>query len=295
MNNTNSKRKKRWGDRSDGRLLHSLDAFYTFIPFIMKDRNDASNFFTDSLDISAADAYLRQKREEGLKGVGMLHLFLTAYVRCVAQYPGINRFVAGQRIYARNNIEIAMAVKRKLSIDAGETTIKVVFEPTDKIEDIFRKMNEEIAKIKDSSESNGVDKVVRVFKKFPRPIFRWAIRFLYWLDYHGMIPKFLLNVSPFHASFFITDLGSLGIPPIYHHLYNFGTVPIFLAFGAKHKQSYTKADGTTEIRRYIDYKIVTDERICDGHYYATAFKHMKHYLRNPHLLDEPVTPVEDVD
>ena len=261
----------------------------------MKDRNDASNYFSDSLDISAADAYLRKKRDEGLKGVGMLHLFLAAYVRCVAQYPGINRFIAGQRIYARNNIEVAMAVKRKLSLDAGETTMKVVFEPTDKIEDIFHKMTAEVDKIKNSGEANGTDKFAAACGKLPRPLFRWAIKFLYWLDYHGWLPKALLDVSPFHASFFITDLGSLGIPPIYHHLYNFGTVPIFLAFGAKHKQSYTKPDGTTEDRRYIDYKIVTDERICDGHYYATAFKHIKHYLRNPHLLDEPVTVAEDVD
>lgn len=295
MNNNTSAPRRRRGDRSDGRRLHSLDTFYTFIPFIMKDRNDASNYFSDSIDVSAADAYLRKKREDGLKGVGMLHLFLTAYVRCVAQFPAINRFVAGQRIYARNNIEIAMAVKRKLSIDATETTMKVVFEPTDKLEDVFRKMTEAIDKIKDSDEANGTDKFAAACGKLPRPLFRWAIKLLYWLDYHGWIPKFLLDVSPFHASFFITDLGSLGIPPIYHHLYNFGTVPVFLAFGAKHRQSYTKLDGTTEDRRYIDYKVVTDERICDGHYYATAFKHMKHYLRNPHLLDEPVTVVQDVD
>ncbi len=295
MDNTTNKRKKRWGDRPEGRLLRSLDAFTTFIPFIMKERSDACNFFSDSIDISAADAYLRKKRDEGLKGVGMLHVFLAAYVRTVAQFPGINRFVAGQRIYARNNIVVSMAVKRKLSLNASETTIKVEFEPTDKLDDIFRKMNEKIDEGKDMEEGNDVDKVVDVFKKFPRPIFRWAVKLLFWLDYHGWLPKFLLNVSPFHASFFITDLGSLGIPPIYHHIYNFGTVPVFLAFGAKHKQTYTNLDGTTEVRRYIDYKVVTDERICDGHYYATAFKHIKHYLRNPHLLDEPVTPVEDVD
>lgn len=295
MNKTNAKPRKRRGDRPDGRRLRSLAPFYTFIPFIMKDRNDASNYFADSIDISAADAYLRKKRDEGLKGVGMLHLFLAAYVRCVAQFPGINRFISGQRIYARNNIEVAMAVKRKLSLDADETTMKVVFEPTDRIEDIFNKMTAAINEIKDNDEENGTDKFAAACGKLPRPIFRLAIRLFYWLDYHGWLPKSLLDISPFHASFFITDLGSIGIPPIYHHLYNFGNVPIFLAFGAKHRQSYTKSDGTTEDRRYIDYKVVTDERICDGHYYATAFKHMKHYMRNPNLLDEPVTVVQDVD
>lgn len=295
MNKTDSTQRKRRGDRPDGRRLRSLDAFTTFIPFIMKDRNDASNFFSDSVDVSAADAYLRKKREEGLNGIGMLHLFLAAYVRCVAQFPGINRFIAGQRIYARNNIVVAMAVKRRLALNASETTIKVELAPTDKPEDIFRKMNAEIEKGKDLEAGNNIDKITAIFKRFPRPVFRWSVKLLNWLDYHGWLPEFLLDISPFHASFFITDLGSLGIPSIYHHIYNFGTVPIFLAFGAKHKQSYTKLDGTTEDRRYIDYKVVTDERICDGHYYATAFKHMKHYMRNPYLLDEPVTVIQDVD
>ena len=295
MDTSTPQRKRRHGDRKDGRLIRTLAPFYTFIPFIMKDRNDASNFFSDSIDISAADAYLRKKREEGLKGVGILHLFIAAYVRTAAQYPGINRFVSGQRIYARNNIEIVMTVKRRLAINSDETTFKLVLEPTDGIDEIFRKMSAEINKIKASDNENGTDRFAAAFSKFPRFLFRAAIRLFKLLDYYGKLPQAAISVSPFHGSFFVTDLGSLGIPPIYHHLYNFGNVPIFLAFGAKHKQSYTKPDGTTEDRRYIDYKLVVDERICDGHYYATAFKHMKHYLRNPNLLDEPVTVVSDID
>jgi len=37
------------------------------------------------------------------------------------------------------------------------------------------------------------------------------------LDYFGLAPYSLIKVSPFHGSMFITSLGSLGIPPIYHH------------------------------------------------------------------------------
>ena len=158
MDTSTPQYRRRHGDRKDGRLIRSLAPFYTFVPFIMKDRNDASNFFSDSFDISAADAYLRRKREEGLKGVGILHLFIAAYVRTAAQFPGINRFVSGQRIYARNNIEIVMTVKRRLAIDSDETTFKLVLEPTDGIEEIFRKMTVEIDKIKSSDEGNGTEK-----------------------------------------------------------------------------------------------------------------------------------------
>ena len=61
MSVSKDKTHKAHGDRKDGRLIRSLAPFYTFIPFIMKDRNDASNFFADSIDVSAADAYLREK------------------------------------------------------------------------------------------------------------------------------------------------------------------------------------------------------------------------------------------
>ena len=295
MEQTAKPRKRRLGDRKDGRRLRTLDPFYTFVPFIMKDRNDATNLFADRVELTAAEEYLREKRQEGLKGVGMLHLFLTAYVRCVAKYPGLNRFISGQRIYARNKIEVCLAVKRTLTLEGSETTIKVELEPTDRIEDVFRKMNAEIDKIKNGEEENGTEKFAAAFAKFPSFLFRFAIRFLKLLDYYGLIPQAAINVSPFHGSFFITDLGSLGIPPIYHHLYNFGNVPIFLAFGAKYRERDVAADGTVTEKRYVDYTVTTDERTVDGLYYAMAFRHMKHFMRNPRLLDEPVEVKEDID
>ena len=93
----------------------------------------------------------------------------------------------------------------------------------------------------------------------------------------------------------ITDLGSLGIPPIYHHIYNFGNLPIFLAFGAKRTETGINAEGKVVHRKFVDYKIVCDERICDGTYYASAFKYLRYYLKNPdELTRPPESVVEDI-
>ena len=95
---------------------------------------------------------------------------------------------------------------------------------------------------------------------------------------------------------FITSMGSLGIPPVFHHLYDFGNIPVFLSFGAKYKKTSFKADGTPVQLKYIDYNIVCDERICDGFYLASSFKLFKTYFRNPHVLDQkPETVLHDVD
>ena len=71
-------------------------------------------------------------------GLGYLHLFIAAYIRMVSLRPGINRFVAGRRIYARNNIEVVLTVRRSMSTTSNETTIKAVFAPTDTIFDVAR-------------------------------------------------------------------------------------------------------------------------------------------------------------
>ena len=102
-------------------------------------------------------------------------------------------------------------------------------------------------------------------------------------------------MSPFHGSMIITDLGSLGIPPIYHHIYNFGNLPVFLAFGAKRSESGINAEGQIVHRKFVDYKIVCDERICDGTYYASAFKYLRYYLKNPdELTRPPESVIEDI-
>lgn len=279
--------KRRFGDRKDGRLIQSLAPFYKFMPYIMPTKNDACNQFEDCIEITNTDRWLRQKRLEGYKGLGYLHLFIAAYIRMVSLRPGINRFVAGRRIYARNNIEVVLTVRRSISTTSNETTIKAVFAPTDTIFDVYRKMNEKIDEIKYGDQDNNTEQVAGALLKLPRFLLRFAVGCLRVMDYFGIIPQKLLDASPFHGSMIITDMGSLGIPPIYHHLYNFGNLPMFIAFGAKRKAVELDREGKPVERKYIDFMAVMDERVCDGYYYASSFKYMKMYMHNPALLEVP--------
>ena len=214
-------------------------------------------------------------------------LFIAAYIRMVSLRPGINRFVAGRRIYARNNIEVVLTVRRSMSTTSNETTIKAVFAPTDTIFDVYRKMNEKIDEIKFGGEDNNTEQVAGALLKLPRFLLRFAVSCLRVMDYFGIIPQKLLDASPFHGSMIITDMGSLGIPPIYHHLYNFGNLPMFIAFGAKRKAVELDREGKPVERKYIDFMAVMDERVCDGYYYASSFKYMKMFMHNPALLEVP--------
>ena len=288
--------KRRFGDRKEGRLLRSLDPYTKFMPYIMPTRNDGCNQYEESFEVTQVDRRLRALRREGYKGIGMLHFIIASYVRCVSMLPGVNRFVVGRRIFARNNIEIVMTVKRSMSVDATETSIKVIFEPTDTIFDVYRKMNEKIEEIKSSDENTSTDDVAQVLCSLPRGILRLAVAVLRVMDYFGWIPQGLLDASPFHGSMIITDLGSLRLAPIYHHIYNFGTLPVFIAFGAKYHKYELNRKGELCDNKYVDLKCVMDERMCDGHYYSQFLQGLRFIFLHPEIVETPPTKVvEDVD
>ena len=287
--------RRRRGDRKEGRLLRKLPGFNKFIPYIMPQRNDRCVEYEESYEVSEVDRMLRKLRVEGYKGIGILHFMIASYIRLISMLPGLNRFVVGRRIYARNNIEIVMTVKRTLSVESTETTIKVVFEPTDTILDVYRKMNAKIDEIKSSDENNGTEDFADTIAHLPRFLIRFAIAILRMMDYFGWIPQSLLDVSPFHGTMIITDLGSLRIGPVFHHIYNFGTLPAFVAFGAKRHAYELNRHGQMVDKKYVDCKYVLDEGIVDGYYYAHALQAYRYMFEHPEiLLSPPSRVIEDI-
>ena len=203
-------RKRKFGDRREGRRLRTLDPYNAMTPFIMKEKSDASNYFSEVIEVTEIERYLRKKRLEGFPGVGMLHLFTSTYIRTAAQYPAINRFCSGQRIFARENVEFMMTIKKQLRTDAGETSIKLSFDRRETINDVYNKLNTEINKVKNEGAVTSTDDVAATLMKLPRVILMFTVSFLELLDYFGLLPKSLIDASPFHGSVIITDLGSIG-------------------------------------------------------------------------------------
>ncbi len=290
------KRKRRWGDRRDGRKIRTLPPMQYIAVCIMHKRNDAQNLFKSTIDYASIDKYIKEKREQGLAGFGFMHVMVAAYIRMVSQKPALNRYIAGWKIFSRNEIILSMMIKKEMKVNAQESAIKVRFQPTDTAEDVYRRMEEAIEIARQEGDSNTFDKVARVINYLPTVLLRWFISFMQFLDYFGIMPKVVEEASPFHSSVYVSNLGSLGIPPIYHHLYNFGNTPIFITFGAKRRELQLNPDGTTSAHTMIDYTITTDERTTDGHYLATALKGLEKLFRTPEKLDTPPeTVVEDID
>lgn len=271
----------------EGRKIKTLPPMNVVSTYFMPNRNGASNQFSTRIDITETEKYIQEKRREGLPGLGIMHVLLAAYVQTVAAYPGINRFIRGQRIFARNNIEMCLTIKKEMALDAQETVIKIPTNAEATLENIYNTMADLIEENRCEGDGNGMDSAARILTFFPSIILKFTVWFLKVLDYFGLLPRFITKLSPFHSSMFITNLGSLGIPPIFHHLYDFGNIPLFISLGMKRTEYVTKKDGTTEKKKFVDITIVCDERICDGHYYATAFKKLKRLAEKAWLLENP--------
>ena len=287
-----------WGDRSDGRKIRTLAPMAQITAFFQVERNTCSNLFEESFEISHIDRYIRQKRREGLTDFGITHVLLAAYVRGVAKYPQLNRFISGQKVYSRGeDIQYCMVVKKEMTVDSPDTSIKVHLTPRDTAADVYYKLNAAIESVKASKElDSSLDSLIMTLNLIPSVVLKFVVWLLKLLDYFGLLPKFLLELSPFHGSLFFTSMGSLGIPPIYHHLYDFGNLPAFGAFGCKRRALEVQEDGSVVQKKYIDVKFVLDERIVDGYYYATFFKYYRRLLAHPEVLDNPPDEiVQDID
>ncbi len=277
-----------WGDRTDGRRVRSLPPMAQVSPYIMVTRNTSTNYFTDSFELSHIERYVRQKRREGYTNFGVMHVLLAAYVRALARYPGLNRFLAGQKVYTHgDDVQFCMTIKKEMSSDSPDTVIKVHLSPKDTAMDVYNKVNVKIEEVKNTPLDSNFDNTAHVLTLIPGVFLKFTVWLLRTLDYFGMLPQFLLEVSPFHGSVFFTSMGSLGIPPIYHHLYDFGNLPVFGSFGCKRRSLEVQEDGTVVQKKYIDFKFCMDERIVDGFYYAAFFKHYKRIILHPEMLDNP--------
>ena len=286
--------KRRFGDRADGRRVRSISPMARVSPFIMKTRNTSQNYIRDEIVTGTIDQYIIEKKAAGMSGFNLMYVLIAAYVRMLSQYPGLNRFIAGQEVFARHNIEICLTIKKEMDLHSPDTVIKAEFEPDATAEEVYEKINRIIEDYR-NAPGGAFDGAAKVLSFMPGLIMKFVVFVLQIMDYFGVLPRFLSRLSPFHGSFFITSMGSLGIPPIYHHLYDFGNVPVFMSFGAKKHRYELQADGSTKHVPYVSYTFVMDERIVDGFYYATALRYLNKIYKNPWMLDEkPETVVQDI-
>ena len=270
--------------RADGKLLRHTDPMYRIVAHVMKRRSDALNSITLDIPLEPIEKYIRMKKKEG-QSMSHMAVILAAYNRMMCDFPAVNRFVVNKRVYTRNEIAIGMVVLRAGATGA-ETMGKLYLQPEDTIIDVENRIQKFVEENRDVQGNNATDKIIKTLVGLPG-LLRGAVALLKWMDWHNLLPKSIIDASPFHVTMVFTNLASIRTNHIYHHAYDFGTTSVVMAAGNTREVPRRTRDGEIVHDKCLPLGVVMDERIASGYYFANAFRRMKEYLKNPALLEEP--------
>ena len=283
-----SEYKRRFGDRRDARWIREIDGFHAIMPHLMPKRTDSEVYLSAKMDVTDALRYIAEKNagEEEYKAT-LFHCFIMAIARTIHMRPLLNRYISGRRFYARHAITMGFAVKKRFE-DHSEETLMVTEAKEDwTLTDVTHKVVGKVHTIR-TEKSFGLDNTLDTLKKLPRPLMMFAMWVFRVLDFYGKMPKALTEEDPNYSTVFLTNLGSIKCPSVYHHLNNYGTNSIMVAIGTIHKEEVFQPDGSRQVRDIVDVGVTLDERIADGFYFGRSWKLVQHLLSHPELLERPL-------
>lgn len=271
--------------RPDGTPVANIHPVRRIVPFVMPVRNGAWVLFEQNIPTAPLRPML-----DGLNAaraadrkVTLFHCVLRAIGLGLDAFPRLNRFVAGSRFYDRNAILLSFSGKQRMESDAPIYTTKLVFDPAQSLEAMVDGILDRVRDARSGRET-AADREIKGFLRLPAPLLRLAIRLQRVLDGWNLLPKALLQDDPLYASAFIANLGSVGLDAAFHHLYDYGSIPIFATMGRVHRTVVVHDDGSVGSHEVFQMRYTYDERVEDGFYAARALEHVAATLADPARL-----------
>lgn len=275
--------------RQDGTRVKNLTPIMQALPYIMPRRFDAQNWASDYVDEEIMKQYIRQKRREG-HSVTHMSVLAAAYYKAALEHPKVNYFVMNRKIYKRNHFCFSFVIlKTRADGTPDETTLKIFLEPEDTVFTISRKIKEHIDRNLQAAHNNRTDRFANFAFRVPG-LARLVFGLAYHLDLHGLLPRKIIDLSPFHTSLFITNLASINTSYIFHHCYEFGTTSVFICMG---KPVLDPLAGPGSRKKLMPLGVVMDERVATGIEYSRFFAAFSRYLKNPEVLETPLDGREE--
>ncbi len=269
-----------WWRRSDGRLVRGLSYTRRAMPYFMRGRNEAAVYFEQDITLHKTDAFIREWNQENpMLRIDVFHVVAWALLDGMRRNEGVNRFVAGGRLYQRNGIWFSYAVKQKLETDSPMVAVKRRFDDDATFGAMVQGMAETQAAFK-SGEADRVDGELGLLFKFPGWMRRVIMAAIRGLDRWGLLPPSYIRNDPMYCTAFFANMASLGMPPVYHHLYEYGTAGIFGSIG----RPVTDPTGPTsgpDRRRSMTLRWTYDERVDDGLSAWFTLRRIKQVVEDP--------------
>lgn len=250
------------------------------MPYLMRRRNESVVFFEQRIDPRPARALLEDARARTGRKATLLHLVIWALGRVLHERPRLNRFVAGRRLYRRRGVFVSFSAKKAVRDDAPLIVVKEELPEGLSFDDLVERVLGGIAEGR-SDRPTTADKELAILLRLPGPLLSLAFSLQRLLDRWGLLPGAFYRSDPFYASAFVANLGSLGMQPGFHHLYEYGDIPIFVTMGAVEDVVVPGPDGAPVIEPRLALRYSFDERIEDGLYCLGALDRLRAILEDP--------------
>ncbi len=275
-----------FGHRPDGKRLRDVDAIVQITPYLMPMRCDAQVFLEHKLDFEMLTRYIAEKNKQGEK-VTFMQIIIAAYVRAVSQHPEINRFIMNKQYYARKNCSVSfVALKESQNNDSAEITLRIEFDPSDTLFDVRDRMNGMVEAGRNEEDDVFVQKLAKAVLAVPG-LATVIVQIVRFLDRYGIAPKVLMKELPFYSGMFITNNASIGLHHVWHHIYNFGNVSLFVGLGSILKEAAVDSEGQARMKRWLPIGITADERVTSGAHYAAFFADWVKCMNHPEQMEVP--------
>jgi hypothetical protein len=271
--------------RADGTPIANVHPLRRIMPFIMPVRNGAFVLFEQDVPTASLFAALERLNagRPAEHRITAFHCVLYAIGVALTEFPRLNRFIAGSRLYDRRGLWLAFSAKQRLERDAPMFSSKVEFRPGEPLPAMVDRLLAVLREGKSGRET-AADREAKGFLRLPGPLLRLAVRAQRVLDGWNLLPPSLTRDDPLYASAFVANLGSVGLDAAYHHLFDYGTCPIFVTMGRVHRTPVVRDDGSVGSHEVFTLRYTYDERIEDGFYAARALERLAACLADPAQL-----------
>jgi hypothetical protein len=267
--------------RSDGTLVRDLPAFRRILPYLMRRRNESAVFIDMRVDVTRTRKWIRAcNRASSGEACNLLHLFLYVLSRVVADFPELNRFVSGRRVYQRHTATASLVVRESLTPNSAPYTVKVpAAEPEEALAHYARRLS---AILRNAREfQKPTEREIELVMRLPDPLVRLAVWARDKLDEWNLLPGFMIRNDPMYTTIFIAEMKSLAMPGTFHHLYECGTCGLFAVVAAREREPGPGGAGSEGARDIIPIRWTVDERVADGALMAAAMHRVRSWLEDP--------------
>ncbi|MBK6976887.1 MAG: 2-oxo acid dehydrogenase subunit E2 [Cytophagaceae bacterium] len=234
------------------------------------------------IDVTDVEAYISQKRKEGLK-ITLTHFFLLATARAVkTEVPELNTYVKRGNIYSYPSLDATVSV---LLPDGEMSSIKVHAVDTFNLRESVDLLSEAIKNTRKGSE-NKTMKMKHKLAEFPWPIRGWIYKTIKTiLTDWGISLPFLGMTNNTFGSFIFSNIGTLGLDNGYPALMPTANVSFVMIMGGVRKKPWVVNDEIVP-RKIITLGAALDHRVVDASHAGKLFKVLKYYVAHPEKLEE---------